>query len=135
MSPFIKELDESSYHSVDNNFVEVKTGIVSSDVNNYLRLTGYSKIQKLYQTLNCQESNLGFHFDIELKNSGNLVGNFMDYLLCKIIHINFPSLVVKFDLPLKHKDSSFPNNIYHKYIDKLEDWRMNFRTYIFHSNI
>ena len=49
----------------------------------------------------------------------------MDYLLCKIIHVNFPSLVVKFDLPLKHKDSNFPSNIYHKYIDKLEDWRNN----------
>tara|TARA_B110000977_G_C11082456_1_gene493362 strand:- start:1540 stop:4281 length:2742 start_codon:yes stop_codon:yes gene_type:complete len=126
VSPFIKELEKNLYHSVDNNFVEVKkTGIVSTDVNNYLRLSGYSNIQKLYTELKYKETNLGFNFDIELKNSRYLVGNFMDYLLCKIIHVNFPSIVVKFDLPLKHKDSKFPNNIYHKYIDKLEDWRNN----------
>ena len=55
ISPFIREIDSNLYHSVDNNFVEIKTGTVSTDVNNYLRLSGYSNIQKLYQELEYKE--------------------------------------------------------------------------------
>lgn len=128
VSPFIREIDENMYDKIGSDIVEIKrTGVVSTDVNNYLRIKGYSMIQKLYQNLNHTESNFGFNLDVDdkyLKNS-MLIGNFMDYLVCKIIHINFPELVVKFDLPIKHRDSSFPNHIYHKYIDKLEDWRNN----------
>ena len=128
VSPFIREIDENMYDKIGSDIVEIKrTGVVSTDVNNYLRIKGYSIIQKLYQGLNHIESNFGFNLDVDdkfLKNS-MLIGNFMDYLVCKMIHINFPNLVVKFDLPIKHRDSSFPNHIYHKYIDKLEDWRNN----------
>ena len=128
ISPFIKEIDDSLYSTVSSEMVEIKrTGIVSRDVNNYLRIKGFKKIQQIYKQLEYKETNLGYYFDVDDKylKGSRIIGNFMDYLVSKIIHVNFPNIVKKFDLPIKHKDSNFPNNIYHKYIDKLEDWRNN----------
>ena len=128
ISPFIREIDDNLFDTVSGDIVEIKrTGIVSRDVNNYLRIKGFNMIQKIYKKLEVQESNLGFCIDVNDKylKGSKIIGNFMDYLVSKIIHVNFPNMVQKFDLPLKHKDSNFPNHIYHKYIDKLEDWRNN----------
>lgn len=128
ISPFIKELDKNNFGMVSDDIIQVKkTGNVSVDVNNYLRINGYFNINKFYKELKFNQTNLGFYMDIDDKimKNNNIIGNFLDFLISKIIHINFPKLVVGFDLPLKHKDPKFPTNIYHKYIDKLEDWRNN----------
>ena len=128
VSPFIREIDDSLYSSINYEMAEIKrTGIVSKDVNNYLRIKGYQRIQQIYKQLEYKETNLGYYLDVDDKylKGSRIIGNFMDYLVSKIIHVNFPNMVQKFDLPIKHKDSSFPNHIYHKYIDKLEDWRNN----------
>jgi hypothetical protein len=46
-----------------------------------------------------------------------VIGNFMDYLIAKIVQINFPKKIVKFDLKLVNKNSNFPQSVYSKYID------------------
>jgi hypothetical protein len=51
-----------------------------------------------------------------------IIGNFIDYLIAKMLHVNFQNKVIKFDLNIVHKEN-FPQKIYLEYIDMMTDWR------------
>lgn len=127
VSPFIREMNPDNYINVDNELIPVKKqGIISKDVVNYLRLIGFKNIQKILKNVDYQLINLGCYFDIPdhfLKSNKKIIGNMIDFLISKILHNHFSKLVKKFDLPLVHRYSDFPQNVYHKFLDPLEDWR------------
>lgn len=129
LSPFIKELNEKHYlsHNISNydyNF----TGMISTDVNNYLRFKGYKHLAEPIEKLTHTRSNINYYckdylpIPTDLKNK-YVIGNFMDYLISKIIQVNFPDKIKNFDLNLVHLYPKFPKNLYHSYKDKLVDWR------------
>jgi DNA helicase-2/ATP-dependent DNA helicase PcrA len=128
MSPFIRELNNNNYLSSNiNQEICGKTGIISTDVNNYLRFNGYTKLSQLINTIPHNRTNiinskdyLPIHCDLKYMY---IVGNFMDYLIIKMINNHFPNLCYKFDLPLNNIYQNFPQNLYHTYKDCLIDWR------------
>tara|TARA_A100001015_G_scaffold109178_1_gene121163 strand:- start:6739 stop:9549 length:2811 start_codon:yes stop_codon:yes gene_type:complete len=137
MSPLLKEVDSSFYipYGVEDNIIPL-TGNVSKDVMNKLRFEGFNKVRDLvlklkYQTvgINKQVSK----FSVLQKLSKNFVnrlvlGNFLDYIISKMILISFPNKVKSFDLNLIHKHQTFLQSahnkkVYHNYVDKISDWR------------
>ena len=129
ISPFVRELDEKNYLNHNINFHKYNyTGIISKDVNNYLRFKGYGLLADDIYNLEHSRTNINTFCKDNLPIPNDLkynfiIGNFMDYLISKIIHINFPNLVKNFDLNLIHIYPKFPKNLYHKYKDELSDWR------------
>ena len=127
MSPFIRELDDNLYFSnnVVKNSIEYEN-IIPRDVTNILKINGYSEISKLFESLNVKEKIIHQEFDIppeitKLK-SKYIIGNFIDYLIPKILQINFKEKVKKFDLNMIHKYEGFPKKVYHEYIDENNHW-------------
>lgn len=137
MSPLLKEVDKELYipYGVEDEVMSI-TGNVSKDVMNYLRFNGFKNIRDMVKCLefetkgiNKQMDNLSNIQRFTKKYSHRLiVGNFVDYVIAKMMYVNFPDKVIKFDLNLVHKHNTFLNNasnkkIYHNYIDKLSDWK------------
>jgi DNA helicase-2/ATP-dependent DNA helicase PcrA len=129
-SPFVQEIKSDIYNAcyymnekIQNNY----TFNISKDIMNYLKFTGYSNITPQLLPLVNNRSNIHKTLDLPncIETMGNkmVIGNFMDYLISKMIQISFPRKIKKFDLPLIHKDTSFPQKIYLEYIDIKTDWR------------
>lgn len=136
ISPLVRELKCDRYNScgVEMSRVELKS-CISADINTYLRYIGYSDIsEQMLQLVNirgCVNKSLEFPSHVEKLGHRYIVGNFMDHLISKMIQISFPKKIKKFDLPIVHKDQSFPKKIYNDYIDVQTDWR-NILEHIFY---
>ena len=135
-SPLIKELDEKLYipHGVDDSIHTSspsleKTGIVSRDVSNYFRFNGFYEIRPIINKLEKKLKIEGINKMLEVPSSLNskgyktIMGNFFDYTISKILLVNFPNKVVKFDLNLINRYPNFNKTIYHNYVDPMTDWR------------
>jgi DNA helicase-2/ATP-dependent DNA helicase PcrA len=127
-SPLLKEINSELYSHYGSTMKgDFKpTLVISHDVQNYLRLIGYNKISEMLNSINNTKSYINKAMDIprfiEKLPNRVIVGNFIDYLIAKMLHVNFQSKVVKFDLNLVHKET-FPQKIYLEYIDVMTDWR------------
>ena len=128
ISPLMREIKIELYNGCGIDLTPFKpTYIISKDVSNYLRFIGYSKISEMLLALPNMRSTL--HKMIEIPTNIEklakrvVIGNFMDYLIAKIVQINFPKKIVKFDLKLVNKNANFPQSVYSKYIDSKCDWR------------
>jgi DNA helicase-2/ATP-dependent DNA helicase PcrA len=136
MSPLLRELNTDNYSKCGVNMdnISLKNGI-SKDITNYLKFIGYSNISEQLSSLNNNRSYinkmLNIPSEIEKLESKIIIGNFMDYLISKMLQCNFPKKVKKFDLPLIHKHPNFPQKIYLEYIDMKTDWR-NILEHIFY---
>lgn len=136
LSPLLREIKPelyTGYNVVIDSFKP--TLIISKDVQNYLRFIGYSKIyNQLHELKNNRyyaNKSLDIPKDIEKLPHKIIIGNFIDYLIAKILQINFPKKMKKFDLNIIHKDTQFPQKIYLEYMDPLMDWR-NILEHIFY---
>ena len=129
MSPFIRELDKTLYTPIGMDYQTYQmTGVISQDVNNYLKYFGFSKIYPLIKNLECSRESIHSNFEIpkyldKFKYSRLVIGNFIDFLVAKMIQINFTKNVKKFELNIIHKLDKFPQKIRQNYIDELNDWR------------
>jgi len=129
MSPFIREVDIKLYTPIGMDYQPYQmTGVISQDVNNYLKYFGYSKIYPFIKNLECTRENIHNIFEIpkhldKFKYSRLVIGNFIDFLIAKMIQINFTKNVKKFELNIVHKLEKFPQKIRQNYIDELNDWR------------
>ena len=123
ISPFIKELDANLY--IGSNLTKALdfkyklTGYIQQDITNYLQYSGYENLIKMCNMPHTR-TNIFKQF---LPVSANLlnreiVGNMMDILVTKMIHINFTDITKNFNCSDK-----IPQTIYHNYLDKLTDWR------------
>ena len=135
ISPLIREINTELYNECGLKLEKIKpTLIISKDVQNYLRLIGYSKIYEQISQLINTRKNVNKPFDmpayIEKLPNKTIIGNFIDYLIAKMLLVNYPNKVKKFDLNLIHKDTNFPQKIYLEYIDPKTDWR-NILEYIY----
>jgi len=137
MSPLLKEVSKELYIPYGVEEIEIPlTGNVSKDVNNYLRFNGFKKVSEMLFDLNFQISGVNKQLDnigeLQKLTKGYInrmvVGNFLDYIISKMMMVNFPQNIKSFDLNLIHKYQSFlqsANNkkIYHNYVDKISDWK------------
>jgi DNA helicase-2/ATP-dependent DNA helicase PcrA len=128
ISPLIREINPELYNGCGLTIEKNQpTLVISRDVQNYLRFIGYSKIyEQIHQLTNSRSCvNKPFEIPRQIEKLPNkvVIGNFIDYLIGKILQINFPKKVKKFDLNLVHKDNKFPQKIYLEYIDPQNDWR------------
>lgn len=128
VSPLIREINPELYNGCGLILEKIQhTLVISKDVQNYLRFIGYSKVYEQISQLTNSRSCVNKPFEIprQIEKLPNkvIIGNFIDYLIGKIIQINFPQKVKKFDLNLVHKDNNFPQKIYLEYIDPQTDWR------------
>lgn len=129
MSPFIREVDKQFYNPINVEYFSYPMqGVISQDVHNYLKYYGFSKIYPLLKSLECERYNLHTGFEIprhldKFKYTRVVIGNFIDYLIAKMIQINFTKQIKKFELNIVHKLKEFPQKIRQNYIDELNDWR------------
>lgn len=128
ISPLLREVNNELYNGCNVKINKIEpTLIISKDVINYLRFIGYEKVNKYLSSLENNRSNINKPFDFpsyaETLSDKHIIGNFMDYLISKIIQINFIDKVKKFDLNVIHKETNFPQKIYSEYIDPQIDWR------------
>jgi DNA helicase-2/ATP-dependent DNA helicase PcrA len=136
ISPLLREINPDLYIGCNVQIYKFQpTLIISKDVQNYLKYIGYSKIFDQIKQLNNIKSSVNKSFDIpqNIEKLSNIIiiSNFIDYLIGKIIQINYPNKIKKFDLNLTHKDTNFPQKIYLEYIDPQNDWR-NILEHIFY---
>ena len=127
-SPFLREIEANKYLKSDVDWKKVvQTGQVSKDVNNYLRYIGYAEITPLMNKLDFKREIIhqGKEIPIYMKklNMNLVIGTFFDYLITKMVQINYPNKIKKFDLKINKTSNKFPTDIHHKYIDPLHDWR------------
>jgi DNA helicase-2/ATP-dependent DNA helicase PcrA len=139
-SPFIREINKENYNScglsIDSKqFICNMTNGISKDITNYLKYYGYNMITPMLLPLTNIRNNINKMLDIpsNIDNLGHkyIIGTFIDYLISKILQINYPKKIKNFDLPLIHKHKSFPQTIYLEYIDIKTDWR-NILEHIFY---
>ena len=137
MSPLLKEVSEELYIPYGVEDIEIPlTGNVSKDVNNKLKFEGFNNIRDLVLDLefNIQGVNKQPDEFVNLQKMTKgyvnrlVLGNFMDYVISKIIMVNFPQNVRSFELNLIHKypnflKSAYNKKVYHNYTDKISDWR------------
>ena len=136
ISPLLREINPKLYTGCGVIIEKFKpTLIISKDVQNYLRFMGYSEVfDQLYHLNNirsCVNKNFDIPRHIEKLQNKTIIGNFLDYLISKMLQINFPKKIKKFDLNIIHKDPKFPQKIYLEYIDPQTDWR-NILEHIFY---
>lgn len=139
MSPFIRELDDNLFFS--NNVIKNKIeyeNIIPRDVTTILKNVGYANISKLFENLNVKEKCIHIEFDIppeiaKLKNK-YMIGNFIDYLIPKMLQNNYPDKIKKFNLNMIHKHEGFPKKIYHDYIDENNHWNNLLENIFFSSS-
>ena len=127
ISPFIREIDEKYYlgNNVNKSIIEL-SNIIPRDVTTILKNYGHSKICLLLKSLNNKEKILHDEFIIPVSisklKSKYIIGNFIDYLIPKIIQNNYSNKLKKFDLNIIHKFDNFPKKIYYEYIDENTHW-------------
>jgi hypothetical protein len=136
ISPLILEINTELYNSCGITLSKIEpTLIISKDVQNYLKYIGYNNINKLLLSLvnnrSCINKMLDIPKYVDKLPKKYIIGTFIDYLISKMIQINFPKKIKKFDLNIIHKDNNFPQKIYHEYIDSQNDWR-NILEHIFY---
>ena len=135
ISPLLREINSELYTGCGVKIEKFQPSlIISKDVQNYLQFIGYSKIyDQLNQLINIR-SYVNKPFDIPneiLVLKGSIIRIFIDYLIAKILQINYPKKIKKFDMNAIFKDSKFPQKIYLEYIDPQTDWR-NILEHIFY---
>jgi hypothetical protein len=129
MSPFIRELDSDLFNSIGMNFDYLPmTGNITTDINNHLKYIGFAKIYPLLKNVDCTRENIHHQFDLpkffdKFKYSKTVIGNFFDFLIAKIVQINFTKSIKKFELSIVHRLEKFPQKIRQNYNDELSDWR------------
>jgi hypothetical protein len=136
ISPLLREIDTELYTGCGVNIDKFQpTLIISRDVQNYLRFIGYSKVYEqisgLVNVRTCVNKSFDIPRHIEKLPHKTIIGNFIDYLVAKILQINYPKKIKKFDMNIVHKDPKFPQKIYLEYIDPQTDWR-NILEHIFY---
>ena len=129
MSPFIREINKDYYTGVNVDYTSYgMSGVISIDVNNYLKYYGFSKIYPILKNIKCERKVLHGGFEIpkyldKFKYSRLVIGNFIDFLIAKMMQINFSKQIKKFELNIIYKLEKFPQKIRQNYIDELNDWR------------
>ena len=129
MSPFVREINKDYYSGINVDYNSyVMSGVLSIDINNYLKYYGFSKIYPILKNIECERKILHSRFEIpryldKFKYSRLVIGNFFDFLISKMIQINFIKQIKKFELNIIHKLEKFPQKIRQNYIDELNDWR------------
>lgn len=127
MSPFIREIENNLYLS--NNVIKNKLLLennIPRDVTCILKNYGYTNISSIFNNLIIKEKIIHSEFEIpkdivKLKNKF-IIGNFIDYLIPKILQNNFNNKLKKFDLNIIHKNENFSKKVYHEYIDENNHW-------------
>jgi DNA helicase-2/ATP-dependent DNA helicase PcrA len=127
MSPFIRELDCKLYfpNNVIKNELNLENNI-SKDITYILKNIGYTNIAIFFENINI--NNKSIHSPFNIPNSVNklknkfIIGNFINYLIFKIIQNNFPNKIKKFELNIQHQNELFSKAIYHEYIDNHTHW-------------
>lgn len=126
MSPFIREMNPELYNGCGINIIKPNlTLYLTKDVQNYIKYNGYYNIteQLLKLTDNITDINK-FTINNNEELDYNIINTFFDYLIIKMIQINFPTKIKKFSLQnLMSKENNFPQKIYSEYIDSNTDWR------------
>jgi DNA helicase-2/ATP-dependent DNA helicase PcrA len=129
MSPFIREINKDYYTGVNVDYTSYgMSGVISIDINNYLKYYGISKIYPILKNIKCKRKVLHGGFEIpkyldKFKYSRLVISNFIDFLIAKMIQINFSKQIKKFELNIIYKLEKFPQKIRQNYIDELNDWR------------
>ena len=129
MSPFIREINKDYYTGVNVDYTSYgMSGVISIDVNNYLKYYGFSKIYPILKNIKCERKVLHGGFEIpkyldKFKYSRLVISNFIDFLIAKMMQINFSKQIKKFELNIIYKLEKFPEKIRQNYIDELNDWR------------
>ena len=129
MSPFIREINKDYYTGVNVDYTSYgMSGVISIDVNNYLKYYGFSKIYPILKNIKCERKVLHSGFEIpkyldKFKYSRLVISNFIDFLIAKMMQINFSKQIKKFELNIIYKLEKFPQKIRQNYIDELNDWR------------
>jgi DNA helicase-2/ATP-dependent DNA helicase PcrA len=137
MSPLLKEVSDKLYIPYGVEDFEIPlTGNVSKDVMNKLRFDGFNKIRDLIMALDFKIEGINKQLDnfiyLQKLTKGYVnrmvLGNFLDYIISKMVLVHFPKNVKSFDLNLIHRYQTFLKSaqnkkIYHNYVDKISDWR------------
>ena len=128
ISPLLREINPKLYTSCGVTIDKFQPSlIISKDVQNYLRFIGFNNINQQINSLVNNRHCVNKPFDIprhvEKLPYKNIIGNFIDYLIAKIVQINYPKKIQKFDLNLVHRNANFPQKIYLEYVDAQTDWR------------
>lgn len=129
MSPFIREINKDYYTGVNVDYTSYgMSSVISIDVNNYLKYYGFSKIYPILKNIKCERKVLHGGFEIpkyldKFKYSRLVISNFIDFLIAKMMQINFSKQIKKFELNIIYKLEKFPQKIRQNYIDELNDWR------------
>jgi len=127
MSPFIREINDDLYFP--NNVLKNKLLLennIPRDITSILRNYGYTNVSLMFDKLIIKEKVIHSEFEIpsdiiKLKNK-YIIGNFIDYLIPKILQNNFSNKLKKFDLNIVHKNNNFSKKIYYEYIDENNHW-------------
>ena len=112
ISPFIYELDSELYlgNNVEKTLITYKN----------------KEFCTMLKKINVKEKILNSEWNIPLKISKMkirfVINKFMNYLIHKILHNNYPEKIKNFDLQLIHKNQNFPQKIYHDFIDNNNHW-------------
>ena len=123
ISPFLREIENSLYLS--NNVIKNKLpleNVIPRDVTSILRNYGYTDIALMFTNLSIKEKSIHGEFDIPKLKNKFIIGNFIDYLIPKMLQNNFTDKVKKFDLNIIHKNEKFPKKIYYEYTDENTHW-------------
>lgn len=128
ISPFIKELDNNLFNSYNIDYIKPKlTGNISKDVYNHLKFNGFNLVREELRGLEFSHKGINKNIDVSNKmlkiKYRTILGNFLDYVISKMIATNFPEQIKKFDLNMIHRNPNFNKTIYSNYCDKLIDWR------------
>jgi DNA helicase-2/ATP-dependent DNA helicase PcrA len=127
MSPFIRELDDKYFLGNNINYASIDLiNNIPKDITNLLKNYGHHNICSLIKNLNTKEKILNNEMNIpvtisKFKNK-QIIGNFIDYLIPKILQNNYPEKLKKFNLNLIHRYPEFSKKIYHEYIDENCHW-------------
>ncbi len=136
ISPLLREINSELYTGCGVKIEKFQpTLIISRDVQNYLRFIGYSRVYEQISSLSNVRTCVNKSFDIprhiEKLPHKIVIGNFIDFLVAKMLQINYPKKIKKFDMGIIHKDTKFPQKIYLEYVDPQTDWR-NILDHIFY---
>jgi DNA helicase II / ATP-dependent DNA helicase PcrA len=131
-SAFIREIDKKLYSSINFDLVYFQlTGKITNDVNQYLRLMGYSKIFPIINSLKFEKIKLTERLNIpkylNQYNNKFIISNFFKYLIPKIIKNDFNKKVNKLTLDYISTLPHFSKKVISDYTDHLEDWRDNLK--------
>ena len=131
-SPFIREIDKKLYSSINFDLVYFQlTGKIANDVNQYLRLMGFSKIHPIINNIKCEKIKLTDRLNIpkylNQYNNKFIIPNFFKYLIPKMIKNDFNKKVNKLSLDFVSKLPNFSKKVISDYTDNLEDWKDNLK--------